>query len=46
MLFSGRRAVLKPRFDYAIGNKAVMREKEVVGRWEFVNVRMNGEGVR
>lgn len=47
MLFSGRRErVLKPWFDYVIGNKAVMRVKEVVGRWEFVNVRVNGEGVR
>ncbi len=41
MLFSGgRERVLKPRFDYAIGNKAVMRVKEVVGGLEFVNVRV------
>lgn len=47
MLFSGgRELVLKPRFVYAIGNNAVMSVKEVVGRWEFVNVRVNGEGVR
>lgn len=44
MLFSVRRErPSKLRFDYAVGNKAAMRVKEVVGCWEFVSVCVNGE---